>query len=425
MTGRSGRRRITLGRLAVIGVLALVIAVAATVIVVRTTGRPSGGERDADAGSGDPKGRAAHGEVYAYTTERELRLVRDDHPPVRVRRVFDPTDSAKNDVVWTHDGQWVVLLSDDELLDRPDDVQLITLNARTGEVQRRPCPYCDSLAPVGDHDVVALRWDDETRSTLAVRYDAGDPTDSGTRIAPAADSGGTWQPDLLGGTRRHLLTGDYVMSGGDPGMELRLSELTGAAVVGATAVYPRFDSNMYMPTAAATIDGRERIAVGERQNPGECAASFPILLLGTDGQMHGTDQSGVFPPGYIPFVTGGIEVHDLWWGLDHHLYATITSWTCDNSADSEQDRMRLHRPSTLWRLDGHRWVKAGAKPVTVARRLDRDTTMTLTIPDCVGPTDRADATTYCNTGTLTRQRHGRQTKIADGVIGLSAPPSDR
>lgn len=423
MTGRSVGQGITLRRLVALSVLAVVVAVAATIIVVRVTGPSPDDNRSAAAGPATSKGQTPLGEVYAYTTEREFVLMRGERPPVRVSRVFDLADSAKNDVVWTHDGQWVTLLSDAALLDQPDKVQLITLNARTGEIRRRSCPSCDDLAPVGDHDVVTLRWDDDARATLAVRYDASDPADRGTQIAPASDSDGTWQNVLLGGTRTRLLTGEY-MSGGDPGMELRLHELKGAAGTGTTTSYPRFDSNAYMPTATATVDGRERIAVGERQNPGECAASFPIVLLGLDGEMHGTDQSAALPPGYIPAVTGGIEVHDLWWGPGH-LYATISSWTCDNSADSEDTKMRLDRPSTLWRLEGERWVAAGAQPVTVARQLDRSTTMMLTIPDCIGPTDRVDAGTYCNSGTLSRERHGRRTKIADGVLGLSAPPSDR
>ncbi|MDX2982230.1 MULTISPECIES: hypothetical protein [Streptomyces] len=405
--------------------LALALAVAATVIVVRVTGSSPDDDRVAAAGPTASKRQTPIGAVYAYTTEREFVLVRGESPPVRVSRVFDLSDSAKNDVVWTHDGRWVTLLSDAALLDQPDSVQLITLNAQTGEVRRRPCPNCDDLAPVGDHDVIALRWDNDARETRAVRYDAGDPADHGTQIPPASDSDGTWQNLLLGGTRTHLLTGEYVMSGGEPGMELRLHELKGTAGTGITASYTRFDSNAYMPTALATIDGRERIAVGVRQNPGECATSFPIVLLDLNGEVHGTDQSAAMPPGYIPAVTGGIEVHDLWWGPDQHLYATISSWTCDNSADSEDVKRRVHRPSTLWRLDGERWAAAGTQPATVARQLDRSTTMILTIPDCIGPTDRADAGTYCNSGTLSREHDGKRTKIADGVLGLSAPPSDR
>ncbi|MGW4874919.1 hypothetical protein ACWEPI_00010 [Streptomyces sp. NPDC004262] len=396
---------------------------AATTVVLRVTGS-SADDRIAAPGPSAPKGQTPLGEVYAYTTEKEFVLVRDERPPVRVPRVFDLSDSANNDVVWTHDGRWVTLLSDAALLDQPEDVQLITLNAQTGDVQRRPCPNCDDLAPVGDHDVVALRWDNVARATRAVRFDAGDPADHGTQIAPASDRGGAWQNLLLGGTRTRLLTGEYAMSGGEPGMELRLHDLKGVAEKGTATSYTRFDSNAYMPTALATINGREHIAVGVRQNPGECAASFPIVLLGLNGEVHGTDESAAMPPGYIPAVTGGIEVHDLWWGLDQHLYATISSWTCDNSADSEDAKMRLHRPSTLWRLDGDRWVAAGSKPVTVARQLDRGTTMVLTIPDCIGPTDRADAGTYCNSGILSQERHGKRTKIADGVLGLSAPPSD-
>ncbi|MER6459324.1 hypothetical protein ABT278_02505 [Streptomyces sp. NPDC001228] len=167
-----------------------------------------------------------------------------------------------------------------------------------------------------------------------------------------------------------------------------------------------------------------RMRIGST-TPAEARPAERVRLTGHRPRSRAAgDESAALPLGYIPAVTGGIEVHDLWWGLDQHLYATTSSWTCDNSADSEDAEMRLHRPSTLWRLDGDRWVAAGSRPVTVARQLDRGTTMVLTIPDCIGPTDRADAGTYCNSGILSQERHGRRTKIADGLLGLSAPPSD-
>ncbi|CAD5925821.1 conserved exported protein of unknown function [Streptomyces sp. KY75] len=402
-------------------VLVLLVTVTATAVFVRVLASPTD-DHAAIAGTSGSEAHSPLSGVYAYTTQKEFLLVRGEQPPVRVPRVFDLADSANNDVVWTHDGLWAALLSDAALFDQPEDVQLITVNAKTGEVERRPCPRCNELAAVGAHDLVTLRWDKEAQLTRAVRYDASSHEDRGTQIAPASDSGGTWQISLLGGTRTHLLTGSYEMSGGfKPGMELRLTDLTPEAGAGTTTSYRRFDSNAYMPTALTTIDGQERIAVGVRKNPGECAASFPVALLSPTGEVQGTDQSAALPPGYVPGVTGGIEVHDLWWGIDEYLYATMSSWTCSDSAESQMDKMRLDRPPSLWRLDGSRWVAAGSQPVTVARQLGQDTTMVLTVPDCIGPSDVADPVTYCHLGTLFRERQGRRTEVAERVLGLHAP----
>ncbi|GAA2639891.1 hypothetical protein GCM10010425_50460 [Streptomyces spororaveus] len=112
---------------------------------------------------------------------------------------------------------------------------------------------------------------------------------------------------------------------------------------------------------------------------------------------------------------------DLWWGPDQHLYATISAWTCDKSQDTQDGKKRPHRPATLFRLDGDRWVSAGDQPATVVRPLDRDTRMVLVIPDCNGPVERADGITYCNTGSLYREAAGKRTKVADDVLSLSAP----
>ncbi|MEU6484446.1 hypothetical protein [Streptomyces sp. NPDC046887] len=430
MTGAKG---ITVGRLAVLVALAVVLAVAATLLVTRAgsdgagDGRGgSGGDRAGQGGPGSgrpPPASQSAGASYAYTTEKGLVLMREGRPPVRVPRVFDLADPLNNTVVWTHDGRRVVFLSDDAMLEQPEETRLITVDAGTGGIRRLPCPGCYDLAPVGDHEVAVLGWQDG--DTRALRFDLTDPDPdaTGTRITTPAGNGSSWQIRFLGGTRDHLLTAQYTITAdGDTGMDLRLLDADGRE----TAAYrPPFDSNANMPAALATVGGRDRIAVAARNNPGGCVAPFPIHPLGLRGEVGGSDQTAALPPGYIAGVTGGIDVRDLWWGPDRHLYATIAAWTCDNSRRTEDDKKKRHRPATLFRLDGDRWVSAGDQPATVVRPLDRGTRMVLTIPDCVGRIDAlgpADTVTYCNTGTLHRERGGKRTKVADAVLSLSAPP---
>ncbi|GGT03892.1 hypothetical protein [Streptomyces chromofuscus] len=413
---RGRRPGITVGRLAVLVVLALVVAVGATLLA--TWGDGGGGQDGRNgAGAGRPSpAPSVDGTPYAYTTEKELVLMRGDRPLARVPRVFDLADTQQNTVVWTHDGRRLAFFSDDALLERTEDTRLITVDARTGEVRRLPCPGCYDLAPVAEHEVAVLRWDSD--ATRALRFDLTRPKAAGTEITAPAGNGSSWQIRFLGGTRSHLLTAQYTtVAGSDTAMDLRLLDRDGQEV----AAYPPFDSNAYMPAALATLGDRERIAVAARQNPGGCAAPFPIHPLGLNGEVGGSDQSAALPPGFLPGVTGGIEVNDLWWGPDRHLYATISAWTCDNSRRAEDDKQRLHRPATLFRLDGDKWVSAGDQPATVVRPLDRDTRMVLAIPDCVGRTNRDDGVTYCNTGTLHRERDGKRTEVADGVLSLSAP----
>ncbi|WP_256103557.1 hypothetical protein [Streptomyces sp. ODS05-4] len=412
-----GARGITPGRLAVLLVLALAVAITATLLATRSGDDPPGDGRLADGrpadGSTPTAGPTPPGAPYAYTTEKELVLMRGERRLARVPRVFDLADAQRNTVVWTHDGRYAAFLSDDAMLDRPDDSRLISVDASTGAVRRLPCPQCYDLAPVGDHEVFVLST--EPGPTSAYRFDLDQP--DGARTEP--DNGSYWQPYLLGATRTHVLTGDYEMSGGDPGMELRLNDLSSGGIT----VYSRLNSNAYMPAALTSAGGRDRIAVAARNNPGGCAAPFPIHPLGLSGQIGGTYQDAALPPGFVAGVTGGIDVQDLWWGPDHHLYASISAWTCEDSERAENDQKRPHRPATLFRLDGERWVSAGGQPATMVRPTGPDTRAVLVIPDCNGPVKAQDRITYCNAGVLFRERDGKRTKITGGVLSLSAPPS--
>lgn len=414
----SGTRGITLGRLAILVVLVLAVAVAGTLLATRDGG--DGARGDGKKGAGDRPTSLPSADVtpYAYTTEDELVLIRDGRPPVRVPRVFDVGDAQQNTVVWSHDGRQLAFFSDDALLAQPENSRLITVDAATGEVRRLRCPNCYDLAPVGDHDVAVLRSD--PAATRVLRFDLTDPKAAATAVTALPGNGSDWQIRFLGGTRNHLLTAQYTtVAGGDTAMDLRLLDAEGRQI----ASYLPFDSNAYMPAALATVGGKDRIAVAVRNNPGGCVAPFPIHLLDLNATAPYTDQSAALPPGYIPRVTGGIEVRDLWWAPDRHLYATISAWTCDNSKRIENDKQRLHRPATLFRLDGKKWVSAGDQPATVVRPLDHDTRMVLTIPDCVGSQSKDTTATYCNTGPLYRERDGRRTKVADAVLSLSAPPT--
>ncbi|MFI9615746.1 hypothetical protein ACIHCM_29385 [Streptomyces sp. NPDC052023] len=96
-------------------------------------------------------------------------------------------------------------------------------------------------------------------------------------------------------------------------------------------------------------------------------------------------------------------------------------WTCDNTKRAENDKQRLHRPATLFRLDGGKWVSMGDQPATAVRLLGQGERMVLTIPDCVGSSSAEDSVTYCHTGPLLREHDGKRTKIAEGVLSLSAP----
>jgi hypothetical protein len=406
---------VSVGRLVALVALAAVCSLIATLFVLRFST-----DHGADRRSDDQPARttAALRGTYAYIRENEFVLMRGDRPLARVPRVFDTGDSLHNKVVWTHGGTHVAFLSDDELLDSPEDTHLLAVDAMTGRVRRLPCPRCYDLAAVGESGVLALDLTAEGPGPGARRFALDSPAPSGTRATPPPDNGERWVLYFLASTRTHLLTSQATSYGnsGSP-MQLRLVGADGGSAVS----YPLFDSNNYMP-AAADIDGEEQFAVAERSNPGGCAAPFPIHLLDRRGGARATDMSAALPPGFVAGVNGGVEVHDLWWGGDGHLYATIASWTCDLTKRYEDEKQVPHRPSSLWRLDGEKWVSAGGKPATMVRQLDRGTSAVLRIPDCIGPVKQFEGTN-CGTGVLYQEHDGRRTTVAEGVLSVFAPPA--
>jgi len=122
-------------------------------------------------------------------------------------------------------------------------------------------------------------------------------------------------------------------------------------------------------------------------------------------------------------------MHDLWWGRDGALYATVSGWTCDHTGKDENAEKRPAAGSSVWKLVDDRWVRdpmtsaLGDGPITMARHLGEGEVAVLSIPDCVGRVRHPRPEAFCRTGPLYRVVGGVRTKVADGVIALSAGPA--
>ncbi|GHF50059.1 hypothetical protein FHX82_003842 [Amycolatopsis bartoniae] len=385
--------------------LAAVVLLAAAVTVVVVV-KPFAGSSAADDGT------------YAYTTERELVVMRDRTVVSRVSRIFDLADPMHDKVVWTDDGQRVAVLSDTAIRQEdPQETELLWVDVRSGEQHRSPCPHCDDLAAAGGSSLLLMTWESESRSTFTT-LDLADPAHP-TPVAfpPAADSSYLRMFLTSGGGR--LLTRQGVSGQRNTYFQrvelVRIGDPEGVAV-------GRFESNDY-PVATASSGGDGGFAVAFRPAPGECVADFPVYLVDTAGHATKTDLSQAYPPGYVRGTQGGIEVHDLWWGRENRLYATISSWTCDEGKQAEDEKQVPVRPSSVWRLDGNRWVPDAGEGVTSAREIG-PARMELAVPSCTGPRPPGADTdpAYCRTGPLYRAEDGRRDLVADHVLALSAPP---
>jgi hypothetical protein len=363
--------------------------------------------------------------AYAYITSRELVIMRGDQVVGRLSRVFDEAAPDQNKVVWTHSGDYVALLSGTTLLQEDSsDEELIVISARTGNVRRTPCPRCWDLTPI-DRDailVAAYRGDNDARDEF-LKFDLDSPG-AGLPVNLDPPSTSHFRRSFLISTQHFILTHQGAFFGtGDYRQQLKLTKVDGSSSV--DFGYFRSNDSMLAAVIENGEEGDARIAVAFRPNPGECIAEFPTFILSPRGEEIATDMSGAQPPGDVSHVNGGMELRDLWWGLDGHLRATIASWTCDNTKRAEDEKKIPATPSTVWRLDGQKWIKEGPSHATMVRELDERTRVMLVIPDCIGATTHPSPAIYCNSGVLYRDQDEKRTRIAEQVISISMPPPYR
>jgi hypothetical protein len=335
----------------------------------------------------------------------------------KVARLFDEGDSTVNQVVWTRSGDYVMFLDDHPMrVPGASHQALIFVNTHTGKVGHLHCPDCASFAAVGDNDVLALINKAEKPNVLKFNLDSpgrGTPVTEPSSLRTVA-----WT-EFLASTRGKVLVNASTL----PTYQ-EVAQLYGADGSRSFDEGPFSDGYILAAAADRTIYGSPVIAATAATNPGICASEYYVTLfnLATSGRFD-FNMSDLLPPRYITDARGGIEVQDLWWGLDGHLRATIQSWDCDNTKKDEQSKKVHPTPSTLWRLDGARWVQEDPSLETMVRQLDRSTKVVLVIPTCIDKPVQVDQVHLCNTGKLYNDHTGTRTLVADNVISISTPPS--
>ncbi|MFI0406008.1 hypothetical protein [Actinomadura sp. 3N508] len=391
----------------------------ATLGVLRfSSGDPSSG--DTAPPKSTPPSKAP---VYAYATSQELVVMRGRQVVGRTSRAFDPANYAVNQISWTHDGKYVVFLSDAGLLPGSAGLydeskqELRFINTQTGTEKRLPCPDCKWFATLEDDTVLATAVHttnegyDEQKVWL-FDLDSGSPGVSQPLNTEQYNGlpGSTW----LANTRNHMMVN---LLGDSPRMAFFSSD--GLEVLNNT-LYSTSNSYMLATGAEHTIYGSEVFALAAPIRPGECTQAFAVDVHTPSRQESiGSDSSAIEPPGYKDGKSG-LDILDMWWGFDGKLHATIASWTCDETKESEETKQVLVSPPTVWRLDWDKWVKEGNQPATMVRPLDARTSMVLVVPDCIGITPPDGP--YCYVGKLYREEAGKRTLVADQVFSVSTPP---
>lgn len=401
-------------RTVLISVIILCLAIVSTLVIYLRLGRGSPGESRSklQAGWAD--------ESFAYITSRQLVLMDGNRTIARVARFFPMFNSDEDKVVWTNDGSYVAFLEDVTAIDEnPATEKLITVNAHTGAVRRLSCPRCYDLTPVGNNSVLtAAAARDSGNNPVFTEFDLSSGGTATHLKFGGITFNGAYTGQFLASTQNLVLFSHGGYADGVYAQYLTLINLDNHA----HSNLGYFPSNGYELEATSNISGvSPSFAVAFRPNPGECVADFPIYVFRPMGSARRTDMSNAEPPSGTQSVNEGLQVNDLWWGPDGHFHATIESWRCDNSKRSESDKEIPVNASAPWRLDGNSWVRNGTQHATMVRQLPGNGSITLVIPDCIGPSARRDTIRYCDTGKLYREQRGKATLIANGVISLSSP----
>jgi hypothetical protein len=371
---------------------------------------------------GDDAGSIPRSSAYAYITERQIVVMQGDRAVARVPRVFDAADPSANKVVWSNNGRFVALFAGATLRQEPpEDEQLIAIDAGTGRVSRAPCPRCYDLTPIDDQKILASDYGGSAGGPpRSSEFDLGSMHSA--VVTPDLPSDGLTIRLFLASASDLVMTARAGYVAGTYAQQIEATRVSDSSRVD----YGYFPSNEYMPAAATGVGAGEspKFAVAFRQNPGECVAQFPVVVFEPDrgpGARLDTDMSAAEPAGHAPGGQGGIEVNDLWWGADGHLYATIASWTCDQDKRAEDEQMVPAHRSSVWRLEGRRWIEDGTDHATMVRQIDPATRVELTIPDCIGRDLPPNPTVSCNAGVLYRVHEGTRIPVARNVISISAP----
>ena len=406
----------SLRKLLVIVAVVCLGVVVATVLILQL---PS----SQDGGTGAASGKVdTNGPVYAYITSQELVLMRGGAVVTRLSRIFDEADSSHNKVVWTHSGEYLALFSD--VYARQQDsseTQLISINAQTGAINRAPCSRCIDLIPVGSNAILST-VNVPGKGYLYLRHDLTSPDSSPMEVNLLPNV------SLVGSTPDYLVTTTGSLS---QRQVLTLSQVDGFSPKHVAS----FDTDQQGNGVAhvQAVGGgpaQADIRIIFTRNLGRassCSSDWQIVVAGIRDAPVSTDISAAFPQGTTNNTRGGVIFNDFWWGIDGRLRATISSYTCDFSKDSLAEQEILASPSSVWRLDGQKWIQEGQEdkePVRQARQLDEATKLVLITPDCYDPAAHPnDFQVWCNTGKLYLDSNDHRVVISEATISLFTPPA--
>ncbi|MER5466625.1 hypothetical protein ABT010_39580 [Streptomyces sp. NPDC002668] len=374
--------------------LAIVVAAAAVFLALRPDRHPS------------PRA------VYAYTTADSVVVMDGDRTVHREKR---PYSSSNEPARWTANGDRLFYLAlPRDTLDENDDTQdalaaqqLVVIDALKGTVRRLPCPQCTSAGPAGGNRVLAYQADRTAESRLlAFDLASADPPIQ----FPLTSTQPPGNIRLLAGLPDNVLlaANDPAITGayGGPESLLLLDGEGTLRPAGSTG------SDTFMSVVAAgrpSSSKDKHVALVATAHASACETTNTVSLLDSrTGRTQPVSMSSIRSAS-TSTEPRGLEVRDLWWDQDGHLYATITAWRCDYDVT---EQVVTTVPPSLWRLDGTHWTKVMDDPVAKVRRLQDGAELRLAA---------APVNSVPSGSELRAHAHGTSKVVARGVFDLSLP----
>jgi hypothetical protein len=381
----SQRQQFAAGAIAV----ALVVIVAIVALDGRQSRRPL--EPQPTAPTFADRLRRNDEPTYAYLTDRELAVVRGSTVTARAAGSFS---SYGSHLSFTADARFVFAISDIWETNR----RLVAVDVATGTQHRLGCGGCSRAVAFGGSRVA---WMSQKDRLVMVDLAASRPIPMTmpVRLPPPQHPNSPNWSEILAHFDGSLLIAraDGSSAYGGPQVLYRATANGRIQTIGTT------QSNMavaFSTQAAPASDGNARIAYVGGWHTGACYERMDVTLLDpAAGHFSATDSSALESS-----AIDGMAVSDLWLGSHGKLYATMSSWRC------RPDQEHINTvPSSLWRLDGNRWVQVDGGPLLAVRQL---TARVKAVVASNGSPDQG--------GPLYIQADGRRTKVADQVIGIAA-----
>lgn len=332
---------------------------------------------------------AVQGPLYAYRTGGEIGIVSMDRVAHRATGSFGSPQ-------FTDDSRYLFAVE----RAGKSNARIVTIAVGDGRRTDLPCGGCSSAVPAGGDRVA---WLDRSGKLLRSAASGGPPAPPVTLRLP--ETAVFTEHRKLGATDSTVelhagVGGQFLISRGYH----TASDTTETFLAGADGLAKALgDSGIVSASAAAPGGTKLAYVRGYQYEAGSADLDVAIVDAATGTRKVVDSQqlaTGIYHAGPVP-AGDVIIVHDVWWGHDGKLYATIGSQTF---LPWIQD-MQTILPKSLWRLDGERWVSVDGGPLIAVRQLTRSTKAVVT----------AD-------GTLYTEVDGKGTKITTGVTSIAVPP---